>query len=131
MGAGNGYWASLLKEAGADILAFDYAPPRTQKNFWFKKTNEFGEVKFGQSRLLRKYPDRTLFLCWPPMSEMASQCLENWKGKHLIYIGESCGGCTANDDFFEQLERDFEEIESLDIPQWPGIHDTLTIHQRK
>jgi len=129
IGAGSGYWAHMLKQNGVNIICFDtyqtkYAHDKWSRS-WFK-------VKYGGPEKVRENPDRELFICWPDYgSSMAKECLNLFKGKYIIYIGESEGGCTADDDFFKIIERDFEEVKRVVIPQWYGIHDELYIFKRK
>jgi hypothetical protein len=49
-------------------------------------------------------------------------------GRTLAFIGEGEGGCTADDEFFRLLETG-EEVESIPLPQWDGLHDHLTIYR--
>ena len=59
------------------------------------------------------------------------------KGQTLIYQGEGQGGCTANDDFFRQLETDNWEYLSTpsdnlnkDHVQFMGIHDDWKVFKK-
>lgn len=51
-------------------------------------------------------------------------------GNYLIYVGEGHGGCTGDDWFFTKLHADFEEVDSVDIPSWWGIHDHCVIYKK-
>lgn len=74
---------------------------------------------------------RTLLLCWPPYdSKMASQCLRAFQGDSVAYVGEHEGGCCADDAFFKALEKGWENVREVDLPQWPGMHDYLSIWRR-
>lgn len=131
VGAGTGYWASLIAAAGADIRAFDSSPPRFSKNHFYHDTTWF-HVERGHATVAARFPHRTLFLCWPPYDTgMAAATLRAYRGKHVIYIGESWGGCTGNDEFHDMLERDFWKVEHVDIPQWFGIRDFLGVYRRR
>ena len=122
VGAGTGYWKMLLEQVGAVVDAFDKAPP----------VKQWSEVRKGDPRVLRSYPHATLFLCWPLYDKpMASRCLKFYKGGCVAYIGEQNGGCCGDDKFHELLERDFEVVREVEIPQWYGIHDCLGIWRRK
>src|SRR4051812_25298577 len=58
IGAGTGYWAWLLSQAGSDVVACDanvVAPPH-----WFA-------VREGGPGVLSEHSERALFLCWPPL----------------------------------------------------------------
>jgi hypothetical protein len=133
IGAGGGYWAKLLTEMGAVVHAYDKAPPGShRKNDW--KMRLHFPVRYGEPSVLSdpQYAKGwTLFLCWPYMDSMAYECLQHFRGDTVIYIGEGSGGCTANDAFFEVLERDYEELDQMYIPQWPCIHDYLSVWERK
>jgi hypothetical protein len=126
IGAGTGYWAKLVAEAGGDLRAFD--------NFrWKHLKGQFGRwfpVERGTPETAGEFPDRTLFLCWPPYNtRMAARALiahAKTGGQKVIVVGESDGGCTANAEFFGRLEWKYEVTETVDIPQWVGIHDYLT-----
>lgn len=73
-----------------------------------------------------------LLLCWPPYSNaLAEGCLNHFKGDTIIYVGEGSHGCTGTVKFHERLEADWEQIEYVQLPQYDGIHDALTIHRRK
>lgn len=122
VGAGSGYWAWMVRQAGGDVVAIDhnsYAPPH-----WC-------EVLFGDVSRIKEFPDRTLFLCWPPNhSSMASECLEVYRGQYLAWVGEQRGGVTGNDVFYGRLESDFQLCKRIRIPQWPGCQDALFIFKR-
>lgn len=143
IGAGAGYWAWQLAQLGVDILAYDIAPPNlVADNHWCSPHTAHGEEPTGELREVyhpvskggpeecQHHADRTLFLCWPYMNEMAEECLKHYAGKRLIYIGEGQGGCTASDDFFEQLSAQWEQIAEHRPIQWDGIHDWIHVFDR-
>lgn len=125
IGAGKGYWAALLN---CDIICFDLLRENKQiddKEPWF-------EVQKGSHEKIKEHTSRTLFLCWPPYTDsMAVDCLKNYLGEHLVFIGEGGGGCTADDNFWEIIEEEWTEIECVRLPQWDGVHNCLTIYKRK
>lgn len=153
IGAGTGYWASLLAVLGVPIVAFDEAPGRNQ----YCDHAPYAPVYPGDHRVLEHFArwchgdSHALLLCWPPMSPMAAECVEAFQGDTLIYIGEGLGGCCADDRFFQlvtgetlgaedeqtgewidgaEVVTGWEESASLDIPTWPGVHDYLTVWRR-
>ena len=132
IGAGTGYWAAMVQAAGGDIIAFDNQPlDKSEINHYHPGKQPFFAVQEGDEETATLYPDRTLFLCWPPYdSSMAYRCLKAYRGSTVIFVGEGWGGCTANDDFFELLIKEFEVAKEIDIPQWFGMHDYMTVYKR-
>lgn len=133
MGAGTGYWAYLLQNLGCDIVAYDEHPPNLAGegliNAWHSN-GVYAQVLQAKPSVLKRHPDRTLFLCWPPQfGSMARECLTHWKGKYLIYVGE-LHGCCAEEQFFDTLETMFECIKIVNIPCWMGLHDCLYVFRR-
>ena len=136
VGAGTGYWASLLSKNGCDITAYDVAPVSSGiENQWHTKireetTNEYFPVIMCEEDFTPD-KDKTLMLCWPPYNtSMAVDYLRRYDGDYVIYIGEF-DGCNANDDFFGELSACWQAIDVYDVPQWDGIHDVLEVYERK
>lgn len=132
IGAGTGMLSYLVKNAGGHITPYDTHPPRLKTNR-YRFSKEFLPVLKGDHRSLAKHPNSTLLLCWPPYNtSMGYKCLSarTWRGKHLVVIGESNGGCTADDKFFNKLTQDWELLEEIRIPQFPGIHDYAAVYKR-
>lgn len=149
IGAGTGYWASLIRQSGGDIVAYDIKEDSWEK--WFPY-GDFGGVEFGTTAAASDHPDRTLFLCWPPyaspMAYTALKFYEEAGGQRVVYIGEGPGGCTADDQFFcavghgcgqswddehdcaDDPEPTWRLTGQLVIPQWEGIHDELAVYER-
>jgi len=132
VGAGTGYWAALLD---CDIIATDIgraSPELIKQKKWFKPGSHFPVKKMSAEKAMKKWPDRNLFFCWPSYDEpWPTEALKNLKfGKYVIYIGESEGGCTADDAFHQELRDKFEEVEDIPIPQWRGMHDNLWVYKK-
>jgi hypothetical protein len=54
--------------------------------------NECMMMITGDASSILRHTDCTLFLCWPPdVGDMASECLEHYKGTYIVYIGEWLG----------------------------------------
>jgi hypothetical protein len=124
VGAGTGYWAWLLTQLGVDIVAFDRnaaAPPH-----WHP-------VASGGAVALDAHPQRTLFLCWPPLDEpLAQQCLERYQGDVFLHIGETgVSARTGSQTFRQLLAREWELVREVPLPRWPGFHDSLTVWRRE
>lgn len=131
IGAGTGYWAKLLTEAGAEVIPYDIAPVGLGGNKYKQMTEDYGNVNVGGSEVVEQYSDHTLFLCWPPYSDpMAYDCLTRYQGDRLIYIGEGRGGCTGGDMFFEELENWTEHECPVDVESFSGLRDHLFMFTR-
>jgi hypothetical protein len=124
IGAGTGYWAWLLRQAGADVLAYDRAadaPPR------------WTEVARGGPEQAASHAGRALVLCWPPMGDpMAADCVERYAGPRVVSIGEAGEGARTGDARFRRLiEERFELEREIEIPRWPGYRDKVMVMKRR
>jgi hypothetical protein len=89
MGAGTGYWAFKLRSIGADIVAFDQAPPDGDRpNRYHPRTPTWTEVLQADQAALPAHYDRALFLCWPPLFSSLGECLSFYKGNTVACIGD-------------------------------------------
>lgn len=130
IGAGSGYWAMLVTQCGGDIVAYDKKPGKGNK---YAFTHTHAEILRGDENVLGSIDKRfSLFLCWPNYNnDFAYNCLRKFKGDALAYAGETMGGCTANDKFFELLDQEWELAKHVPLPQWFGINDSLFLYKRK
>jgi len=130
IGAGAGYWASLIAAAGGDVVAFDEAPVGAGDNVFVADTAWF-DVAVGGPEQASRFPDRSLLLCWPSYDTcFAADTLAAYTGDVVIYVGERMGGCTADDTFHSALEHTFTLTSTVKIPCWYGINDNLTVWRR-
>lgn len=134
LGAGLGYWASLLLAREVDIFCLDQHPagPGSKNTYAFKHSEPFVNVRQGSFEVLKDgFKAATLLLIWPDYSSsFADDCLTAYRGDTVIYVGEGVHGCTGDDTFHARLEFDWHEIQSVAIPQWWGIHDYLRVFKR-
>jgi hypothetical protein len=131
IGAGSGYWAWQLGQAGVDVTAYDPVPPGPDNDFNSHKL--YHPVTTGDHQAAALHPDRALMLCWPSYgASFAKQALHAYQGDTLIYIGEGVGGCCADHRFFSNVDRDWVRIAKAPhhVTYW-GIHCELTIYRRK
>ena len=129
IGAGRGYWAWQLSGTGLDVAAYELEPPDRQANVSFPQADGQTDAWFGVDHVdalrIDDWLEPVLFLCWPPGwgNTMASDALtsfENAGGQRLIYIGESKGGKTGNDEFFDALSARWtlESTDSQFVSWW-------------
>ncbi len=134
IGAGTGYWARCLSLAGADIIAFDSRVPGAHSpwewsaaNAWFDDTWFY--VEEGDEATAALYPERSLFLAWPPPDDpMALRALEQYRragGRTLIYLGNPA---SSGDAAFHRELSSLRTVESRRIWGWPFVEDRLSIH---
>jgi hypothetical protein len=128
VGAGTGLWAQLLSDEGVSITAVDdwsgkYSSP-------LKVGAHYPVERVDGIEAVKRHAHNVLFLCWPDYDDtIASAALKAFRGNKLIYIGEGESGCTGDDKFHEMLSR-WKLVESIALPQWPGIHDELWLYRR-
>jgi len=121
IGAGSGYWAWLMRQAGIRVAAYDRNPPP------FTWT----PVSRGDEGAVSASAADALFLCWPPWaSDMAVNALTLHRGRYVIYVGEWMGG-SAEWRFFASLAHGFRAIASAAIPQWQMRDDRLIVFERR
>lgn len=135
VGCGKGYWASLLRQMGADILCFDKK----------KSSKSWTNVEVGGPKVLRepRTQERTLFLCYPDDStNLAFQCLENFSGEYIIHVGEliTTGtlsgepqapfGRTTGSDFHVALTESFHCLLVAGLPRFPYSKDCISVWKR-
>jgi hypothetical protein len=129
-GAGSGYWAWQMEQAGIDVAAYE---PNEQGpgNHFARRT--WTTLLRDDDSASRHHPGRALFLCWPSYAEpWAAQSLACYAGDLLIYAGEGEGGCTADSEFFQLRDAEWEEIgdSPAHVSYW-GINCYLTAYRRK
>jgi hypothetical protein len=133
VGAGTGYWASLLEARGVDTVPYDRAPPvaNGDDNQYHRGARTWTRVHAAGAPVTARHADRSLLLCWPPHdTSMAQDALDAYDGSTVIYIGEGPGGVTATPGFFAALARGFAVTTSVAIPRWHGYGDRLSVWSR-
>lgn len=128
IGAGSGYWARLLREAGADVIAVDNQSGKYLNGEWSSE----GVELMDHVQALETYPGRNVLMSWPDYeNDTAYHVVSSLPaGAAFAYIGEGNGGCTADEKFHRFVEVELEPPERIEIPQWDGIHDRLEIYRR-
>jgi len=131
IGAGTGYWTYLLRLMGADVVAYDQAPPGgAQQNRYHPDARPWTEVLEGDATVLAMHRDRALFVCWPPAFSALWEVLRFYAGDHVIYVGDG-GPRTARlaglDDQFERLEA----YSARPLDPAPGRTAELSVWRRR
>lgn len=112
LGAGRGYWAEQLSRAGLTVEAFELEPPGETDNVSFPQAmgqvNTWYPVIAIDALSFEGRSEDVLFLCWPPgwgnaMASEALSAFESAGGSRVVFIGESKGGKTGDDAFFDAL----------------------------
>jgi hypothetical protein len=131
-GAGTGYWAALLTARGADVMAYDVAPPDGPvRNRHHDRHRTWAEVAASATLpAVRRHPDRTLMVCWPPFDDDAAgyQPLRAYRGDLFAYVGDAAATGTAR--LHRELDLNWTPMEQVALPGWPDVRDRLTIFRR-
>lgn len=130
IGAGSGYLATLLKQQGIPVVAWDIHPPGSSVrgaalNEYHGHTPGFCNIEKGGLNDLRRHSSTTanaaLLLCYPPPeSPMAKDALEAYLdigGRCLIHIGEF-GGLTGSPAFESLLVRSCHSVDRFPCLSW-------------
>ena len=122
VGAGSGYWASLIADAGADIIATDIEPP---------EATYYPVARMEARKAVRAHPDRTLLMVWPPYDmPMAYRAISAYRGSRFIYVGEDSGGCTGDARLWDSIRLNWEHEDLVDIPRFYTLSDLLFVFHR-
>lgn len=146
IGAGGGLWAHLLRARGVTLHAYDTANTSLAHTL----------VLEGGPDAAARHTGCSLLLCWPPLEHsdessapnlMALRALQALRGDgSLLYVGEWHGitgvisslaqstaqsGQTAGHNFQTEVERDWDLVDSVALPRWPGMADRLFILRRR
>lgn len=118
--AGTGLWAGLMALHGISVTATDINPA----NGWF----DIEQLSTVSSLLM--YQHNVLFMVWPSDSTF-TEALESFTGNKLVYIGECAGGYTMDDAFFRVLDDNYQLVNVVELPNWPGLSDKMYMFQKK
>jgi hypothetical protein len=143
VGAGLGYWAWLLRQAGAEVRATDVRPPAQyfdargrlastpgrrpgRPNDWLDTRPAWTLVEEADAAATALAAPETaaLLIVWPPYADqMAASALRAFRGAVVWYVGEGRGGACADDAFFDELEEAWEPDEVHALVRFPGLYD--------
>ena len=143
VGAGLGYWAWLLRQAGAEVRATDVRAPVQyfdergrlastpgrrpgRPNDWLENRPAWTLVEEADATAAAAAAPETaaLLIVWPPYADpMAAAALRAFRGAVVWYVGEGRGGACADDAFFDELEESWEPDEVHALVRFPGLYD--------
>lgn len=137
VGAGTGYWAALLRNRGAQIFAYDLAPPSAERRDWGVDVNEYHgrchawtDVQQGGVEVASMHKGAALFFCYPPPdSDAALQALRAFEGSVVCHVGEWQGD-TGTDAFERELMHNFKLQKTVPLPNWGDSSAELTVWRR-
>jgi len=130
--AGTGYWARLLAERGATVLAYDRYAHAPADNHWHRGMPHWTRVIPGEAvdTVAAAGPAVTLLLSWPPYATSdGADALRAYTGNRIVYIGED-GGCTGDDELAKLLDTEWNLVAQHQPVQWWGIRDQVFIYHR-
>tara|TARA_Y100000310_G_scaffold343663_1_gene452337 strand:- start:244 stop:819 length:576 start_codon:yes stop_codon:yes gene_type:complete len=124
-GCGSGIWSAALEDRGVEVWPYDPNPHLPSQYVEVESFCPWDDWKDKHVSML---------LSWPLYNDpMGVDALKDWVLKttptYLFYVGESVGGCTGTTEMFDFIEQRFDPYMVVDIPTWPGIHDSLTIYK--
>lgn len=146
LGAGRGYWCSLLLNSGASAIAYDCAPP----------VKTFCDVAVGGAEQVASLEAEALFLCYsddgaPVDSDedsidadeaLSMECLRRYRGDTVVLAGETLvsGGCLSlllapwgrsfDSGFQVALAASFHCVLVAPLPRWPISTDAISLWRR-
>lgn len=135
IGAGNGYWAYVVNEAGGDVIPTDIHAPDVDPDSYpvthgvrpddedAYEMTQWAAVREHDHRGVTEYPERNVLLCHPeglPWTEEFLGLLGD--EQRLIYIGEWGMGMDATPRFFDRLRREFHLVDSFPVYNWASTN---------
>lgn len=136
VGAGNGYWASMLRQMGLDVLAYDAHPLELGSGNPYHIGKSYTEIKLGGTEVAAQHPDRVLLLGYPtPGEPVGADALKQFMaagGEQFVYVGSRYSPdvdprdiMMGDAEFHRILDRDWVLKHKVDLPGIPyGGGDT-------
>lgn len=130
VGCGTAYWTALLRAAGLDVIATDAEAGTSAYGF---KIGRYASVlQISAIEAVARYPERTVFCSWPSPGEpwATEAMLALGPGQKAALILHEIAGNTGDAALIKTLETSFHLLETVQIPQFPGIPDRLLVYER-
>lgn len=140
IGAGSGYWAHVVGEAGGEIMATDPAPPEIASDAvppattWTVVGDEDGEqsrqydtvwaeIRVGDHRIVQEYPERDILVCHPEACEWTVELLDLLHvDQRLVVVAEWYPGADAVPEFYRRLDREWQLVTTFPVLDWATMH---------
>ncbi len=131
--AGLGVWERVLESLyGMNVYCSDaglgkyHNADSTGSTLKGAYTTVYVELGIETIRKMANPEKGALFLCWLPYQNTWDVKMLNLYhqrgGKRIILIGESDGGCTASEDFWDRLKELYSEVDYCHHPNLQGVH---------
>jgi len=120
VGAGSGYWAHCIENMGGTIRPTDIDPP---DETW-TQVEQAGVTKLDLT-------DEAVLTVWPPYDDAMASMVAEQHPSHILYVGETAGGCTASDAFFDTIHKKYGVVAKIDIPSYTGVRDDFYHYVKK
>jgi hypothetical protein len=129
IGAGTGYWTALLQSAGVDAIATDKTASG-DLGYGFHAGRHAQVSEMSAEDAVLHHAARTPFCSWPTQGEnWALTAVSRLSPERVVaFVG---GSATGTPELVRFLSKNFDLIEDVEIPQFPGCDDRLVIYRRR
>jgi hypothetical protein len=130
--AHKGLWSRLLKMRGCNIIPTDYF-----ESYGYIQDQTFMPIEnITAVDAVQIHRDcDVLMTIWPSAdNDDVVNALKEFRGSTVIYIGVCNGARYANDNFLEELNKNWNEyyLQTKNfVLSWYGLYDGLSIYKRK
>lgn len=126
--AGSGYLSDKLSKRGVSIIASDKGAESFQK---YKINNVYKRDIECDVHALNLQEFSSVIMAWPEMNTNAYLVAQKMAaGQVLIYIGEDEGGCTASEEFFSEVNTNWEAMTELQNALNTHHYNFLSVYDR-
>jgi hypothetical protein len=132
--AGCGSLSKVLKDRNVDIIATDDFSWDGTPNWNHDRSYWTSIENIDCAKAIEKYKDRDIVIMSWALYETAYNCLLKMREVNpnmlMVFIGEEKHGCTADDDFFDNMkiinDKDIYNIDCK-IPRWKNTYDHIIL----
>lgn len=131
VGAGSGCMTRLMRLRGIDVIGSDIDEHGSNSGHGFVIAEHDDEqVRSEAKTMVRRHPERTVFCSWPTYRETwFRQALRAMRvGQKIIVTREEC---LAEPSAWAYLDNCFEELQVIELPVFPYIHDYAGVYVKR